>query len=59
MGTRIYTLTPNSENGTRFTMSEKIGGPIFPLFAKMIPPFDEAFEQFVADLKSEAEKQAS
>ena len=36
-------------------MSEKIGGPIFPLFSKYIPSFDNAFEQFAADLKKEAE----
>ena len=36
-------------------MSEKIGGPVFPLFAKMIPPFDRSFEQFASDLKKEAE----
>ena len=36
-------------------MNEIIGGPVFPLFAKMIPPFDESFEQFASDLKSEAE----
>lgn len=36
-------------------MNEKIGGPMFPLFAKMIPPFDQAFEQFANDLKNEAE----
>jgi uncharacterized protein YndB with AHSA1/START domain len=45
MGTRIYRLTPNSDGGTRYTMSEKIGGPIFPLFARMIPPFDELFNE--------------
>ena len=37
-------------------MVEKIGGPLFPLFAKMIPPFDGAFEQYAKDLKHEAEK---
>ncbi len=57
MGTRIYTLTP-SKNGTRFMMSETIGGPIFPLFAKMIPPFDESFNQFARDLKTAAEEKA-
>jgi len=36
-------------------MREKIGGPLFPLFAKMIPPFDDSFDQFAADLKEEAE----
>lgn len=56
MGTRTYTLTPNSDGGTRFSMTEKIGGPIFPLFARMIPPFDESFNQFAADLKGAAEE---
>lgn len=37
-------------------MKEKIGGPLFPLFAKMIPPFNESFEKFANDLKKEAEK---
>jgi uncharacterized protein YndB with AHSA1/START domain len=55
MGTRVYSLTSNSQGGTRFTMSEKIGGPFFPLFAGMIPSFDESFNQFVSDLKSAAE----
>lgn len=55
MGTRVYTLTTIGNNLTNFTMREKIGGPIFPLFAKMIPSFDQAFEQFASDLKIEAE----
>ncbi len=54
MGSRIYSLDKNS-NGVLFSMSEKIGGPLFPLFAKMIPSFDRSFEQFAADLKKEAE----
>ncbi|MEM7204460.1 MAG: SRPBCC domain-containing protein [Planctomycetota bacterium] len=58
MGTRVYTLEP-AAGGTHFTMREKIGGPVFPLFARMIPPFDEAFEQFAADLKREAERQSA
>lgn len=56
MGTRVFTLTPNGANGVVFSMTEKIGGPIFPLFANFIPPFDAAFEQFAADLKKAAEK---
>jgi uncharacterized protein YndB with AHSA1/START domain len=54
MGSRVYTLDKDGE-ATRFTISEKIGGPLFPLFAGMIPPFDESFDQFAADLKKEAE----
>jgi len=55
MGERIYTITNDQKGGVIFSMSEKIGGPLFPLFAKMIPPFDSSFERFAADLKKEAE----
>ncbi len=55
MGKRTYTL--EEKNGkTVFRMKEKIGGPLFPLFAKMIPSFDASFEQFARDLKVEAER---
>jgi len=56
MGKREYKLTPGSNGQTNFAMVEKIGGPLFPLFAKMIPPFDESFDKFADDLKTEAEK---
>ncbi len=36
-------------------MTERIGGPLFPLFAGMIPSFDESFDKFASDLKKEAE----
>lgn len=55
MGTRTYTLTTNDDGSTGFCMHEKIGGPLFPLFARMIPSFDQSFEQFAHDLKKEAE----
>ena len=55
MGNRVYSLKSIGNNLTNFSMVEKIGGPLFPLFAKMIPPFDHAFEQYAKDLKSEAE----
>jgi uncharacterized protein YndB with AHSA1/START domain len=55
MGKRVYILKTMDNNTTNFTMVERIGGPLFPLFAKMIPPFDKAFEQFAKDLKNEAE----
>ncbi|HEY4323899.1 MAG TPA: SRPBCC domain-containing protein [Mucilaginibacter sp.] len=56
IGSRVYTLNKRPDNSVLFSMSEKIGGPLFPLFAKMIPSFDSSFEQFAADLKKEAEK---
>jgi uncharacterized protein YndB with AHSA1/START domain len=54
LGKRTYILE-KSENGVIFTMTEKIGGFMFPLFANKIPSFDQSFEQFAADLKKEAE----
>lgn len=54
-GNRVYTLTINENNSVIFSMNEKIGGVLFPMYAKYIPPFDESFEQFAADLKKEAE----
>jgi uncharacterized protein YndB with AHSA1/START domain len=54
-GSRVYLLTKNSDGSLLFSMTEKIGGFMFPLYAKMIPPFDQSFEQFAADLKKEAE----
>ena len=56
MGNRVYTLIKNDQGHTVFSMAEKIGGLMFPLFARFIPPFDASFEQFAADLKKEAEK---
>lgn len=55
MGQRTY-LIEKSSSGVTFTMTEKIGGFLFPLFAKKIPSFDESFEQFARDLKTEAER---
>lgn len=55
MGTRTHEITSRPGGGVTVTMHEKIGGPIFPLFARMIPPFDAAFDQFAADLKRAAE----
>jgi uncharacterized protein YndB with AHSA1/START domain len=54
MGKRTYTLE-KKKDATVFTMIEKIGGLLFPLFANKIPSFDEPFEQFTADLKKESE----
>jgi uncharacterized protein YndB with AHSA1/START domain len=55
MGNRVYTLTRGDGGSTIFTMTEKIGGPLFPLFAGSIPSFDDVFERYAAVLKREAE----
>ena len=54
MGKRTYTIT-KTQDGVLFSMTEKIGGFMFPLFAKKIPSFDASFEQFAKDLKTAAE----
>jgi hypothetical protein len=54
-GTRVFLLEEIDDKTVRFSMNEKLGGPLFPLFAGMIPDFDESFEKFAADLKKEAE----
>ena len=55
MGKRDYELSQQQKGVVLFSMTEKIGGPVFPLFAKLIPSFDESFETFAADLKRAAE----
>jgi uncharacterized protein YndB with AHSA1/START domain len=55
-GTRVFIITAGINGNVLFKMTEKIGGIMFPLYAKMIPPFDEAFDQFAGDLKKESEK---
>jgi uncharacterized protein YndB with AHSA1/START domain len=54
-GSRVYTIDKGAGGGVLFSMTEKIGGPLFPLFANYIPSFDESFERYAADLKKEAE----
>lgn len=54
-GKRTYTLDQINDQTIRFSMHEKIGGFLFPLYGRMIPSFDEAFETYAADLKNEAE----
>lgn len=58
-GNREYKLDDKGDGTVTFSMTEKIGGLMFPLYAKYIPPFDESFEQYAADLKREAEAQQS
>ena len=54
-GKRTFLLDSAKAGSTTFSMTEKIGGPLFPLYAGMIPSFDESFEKFAANLKQEAE----
>ncbi len=54
MGKRVF-LIEKMADGVRFTMTEKISSPMFPLFANQLPSFDENFDTYAADLKRAAE----
>lgn len=54
-GVRTYELNSITAEQTEFTMTEKMGGLMFPMAAGQLPDFTAPFEQFAADLKKEAE----
>jgi uncharacterized protein YndB with AHSA1/START domain len=54
-GIRVYTLADEDDGTLRFSMIERIGGLMFPLYSRYIPPSDESFERFATDLKQESE----
>jgi hypothetical protein len=54
-GTRVFMLKDEGPGKVIFSMTERIGGFMFPMYARFIPPFDESFETFAAGLKKEAE----
>lgn len=55
-GTRTFMIDPREKGGVTFTMTEKIGGIMFPMYKKYLPDFMPSFEAFARDLKTEAEK---
>ena len=55
-GDRLYTLVPQSDGFTNFTMEEVYTGLMLPMIAGSLPDFRPAFEQYAADLKRESEK---
>lgn len=55
-GSRVFTIAEKGSGSAVFSMAEKIGGLMFPLYASMIPSFDQVFEQFASDLRKESEK---
>ena len=55
-GVRTYTLTPNSDGSTDFTMVEVFSGAMLPMIVGSLPDFAPEFEKYAADLKREAEK---
>ncbi len=55
-GVRTYTFTAKPDGSTDFTMSEVYTGLMLPMIAGSLPDFGPSFEQYVADLKREAER---
>lgn len=55
-GVRTYTLTPQADGSTDFTMAEVFTGAMLPMIAGSLPDFAPEFEKYAADLKREAEK---
>lgn len=56
-GTRTYTLLEIG-NEVEFRMHEVFSGPLAPLFGKMIPDLQPAFDEFAAALKKRVEGRA-
>jgi hypothetical protein len=54
-GERTFTLTPQGERMTRFTMREEYSGPMLPLIWRSMPDLQPSFEQFANGLKRQAE----
>jgi hypothetical protein len=55
-GVRTYTVKSKTKGSTDFTMTEVYTGLMLPMIAGSLPDFGPSFEQYVADLKREAEK---
>jgi hypothetical protein len=56
-GVRRYTLAPQGDGTTKFTMREEYTGPLVPLIWRSIPDLAPSFTQFANGLKQRAEQQ--
>lgn len=57
-GVRTFTLTPNADGSTAFSMVEVLSGVMLPMIKGSLPDFGPQFETYAADLKREAERAA-
>lgn len=57
-GVRTYTVKSQNNGSTDFTMAEEYTGLMLPMIAGSLPDFGPVFEQYLADLKREAERSA-
>jgi hypothetical protein len=54
-GVRTFTLTPNADGSTEFSMKEEFSGLMLPLIKGSLPDFAPVFEAYAQDLKRAAE----
>jgi len=54
-GIRNFTLAPNNDGTTDFTMVETYSGMMLPMIAGSLPELGPSFERYAADLRKEAE----
>jgi hypothetical protein len=57
-GVRTYTLSPQGNGRTKFTMREEYTGPLLPMIWRSIPDLGPSFQQFASGLKNRAESTA-
>jgi len=57
-GVRTFTLAPNPDGSTAFSMVEVLSGVMLPMIKGSLPDFGPTFEAYAADLKREAERTA-
>lgn len=55
-GVRTYTLTPNADGSTEFSMREEFSGLLLPMIKGSLPDFAPVFERYAEDLKRAAEE---
>jgi hypothetical protein len=58
-GVRTFTLTPQADGTTAFTMAEVFSGGMLGMIEGSLPDFTSDFEHFAADLKKRAETRAN
>jgi hypothetical protein len=54
-GVRTFTLSPQGDGITKFSMREEYAGLLLPMMWKSMPDLGPSFEQFATGLKSRAE----
>jgi len=54
-GVRAFTLSPQGNESTKFTVREEYTGPMLPMIWRSMPDLGPSFEKFAVGLKNRAE----